>query len=154
MSDSLHYDMDDYMAGAPYGRVVRNGRVVRIETDGNGRTREILESTHEKCYGVTRSYLKQREEPPAYTQRQDHSDRVGRRERRLRQLVKWLRTHPDQDKWAIAEAFGVSSATAWHDLALLRQRGQAVSRHTGRDKQGRACNHTWRAATNGTKRAK
>lgn len=137
------YTMREYSEFAPYGRYRKDGRVIRVETDGMGGLVEYAESSETHCFGVERKrlYVEERPDHPP----QDHSKRVERRNKRLRRIVRWIRSHPDVTKWDVAERFGVSTATAWHDLNLLKQQGELTdTRHV--TPTGGSANYTWAVA--------
>lgn len=119
---SEFYSMDDYRTALPYGRVIEDGTVFRIETDGHGHLRPpIAEQTDGKCYGVPREVLYAKVQRRGTSQ--DHTKRVERKRQRVRAVFVWLKANPGATKDDVADVMGISHAVAYHDLAELRIRG-------------------------------
>lgn len=137
----IHSDRDVRPQLKPFDRYVKDGILYRVETR-NGELVDIVERRLDKCYGVPRAALYQVERPDI--PKQDHSGnaRVRIRNARLRAVVRYLKVNPGVTKWDVAAAMGVSSATAWHDLALLRRDGLTYSKN-GKSGHGQNTNGQW-----------
>ena len=98
------------------------------DTDGNGHLVFVRRDRVTTIYGVPLDKLLAHETPCTAKQANlTNTPRVRKRQARLYRIVRWLRYHPDSTKWDVAKQFKkpngeyISTATAWHDLNLLKQ---------------------------------
>ena len=114
------------------------------DTDGCGELLFVRTTHITAIYGVDINILYATQLSTATKPDLSETTRSRRRRSRLQRIARWLKSHPGATKWDVALRFDVSSATAWHDLAVLRQEGRAVSTlHYGVN--GGTANSTWSA---------
>ena len=136
------FDGDGYSEFAPYGRVIRDGCVIRIETDGNGGLVEYVESRPATFYGVRFENLRKPERPS--TPKNKYPERNKARQKRLETVTAVVATYPDSTIRELCELTGFGYPTMTAYIRTLFETGVLDRDIPGHDRFGGKRPYTYR----------